>query len=494
MACTNQPKVMMIGIDAGDIDYIQTSLDKLPNLRRLFTDGALSRLRSCGEVMSASVWPTFYTGTLPGEHGYYFPMQWDPSTMRLRRVASDWLYCEPFWYELARQGLLVTALDVQMAFPSRIARGVEVINWGGQSFASLDCNRPELARDILHRFGKHPMGPDIPLLKGRARLEHMRKDLLTGVRLRGELSRWLLQQTEWRLFITVFTECHRAGHYFWPDPDAHASNVPENALLDVYQAVDKEVGSLLASVNLHETIVMVFALHGMGPNDSQAHFMPQIMDRINAAFGVKGMAAVGPCRQQRSLMRVLREGLPSRVQEIVAYSVPEAVRDWVTSRAFGGLDWDRTPGFALPSGGEGYIRFNLAGREKQGMFPEGGELHYSYLERVKEEFLSLKVTGTDISLAKEVIFLTERFSGSRNQYLPDVIVLWQKLTPARAIHSPRLGSFIGELATGRGGNHRSDGFAVVVDNRSEAAQPPHLKHIVDLSRFVQNLLTGISSI
>lgn len=489
MARSDRHEVMMIGIDAGDIDYIQASLGQLPNLRRLFSDGALSRLRSPAEIMTASVWPTFYTGKLPGEHGYYFPMQWDPNTMRLRRVSADWLYCEPFWYEFARQGLLVTALDVQTAFPSRIPCGVEVINWGAQSFESLSSNRPELARDILRRFGKHPMGPDIPVRQSRGRLEAMRKDLLAGVRQRGDLCRWLLQQTEWRLFITVFTEGHRAGHYFWPDPSP-AVEVPENALVEVFQAIDKEIGSLVASVDMNDTVVILFAVHGMGPNDAQSHFVPEIMDRINAAFAAEGRAGARPARQ-RSPMRVLRESLPPGVQEFVARSVPEGVRDWVTSRAFGGgLAWDRTPGFAIPSGGEAFIRCNLAGREKEGMLPEGSELHRSYLERVKQGFLSLKVKGTDIPLVKEVVFPGDVYAGPRSHHLPDVAVVWNGLKPAKEIYSERLGAFSGQLATGRPGNHRADGFAVVVDRRSGATDPRRLDHIVDLAPFVRHLLTG----
>jgi predicted AlkP superfamily phosphohydrolase/phosphomutase len=494
MARADGHKILMIGIDAGDIDFIQSSLGQLPNLQRLFADGVLVRLRSTGETMSASVWPTFYTGTLPGEHGYYFPMQWDPSTMRLRRVTADWLYCEPFWYELARQGIPITALDVQTAFPSRIACGVEIINWGAQSFDTMDCNRPELAREILRRFGKHPMGPDIPVKKTRARLEGIRRNLLTGARLKGELSRWLLHQTEWNLFITVFTECHRGGHYLWPDTDGPASDVPENALLDIYQAVDAEVGSLVAAVDLNKTTVIVFALHGMGPNESQMHFVPPVMDRINAAFQVNEIASDRLPRRQRSLMRVLREHVPAQLQEVVARSVPEAVRDWVTSRAFGGgLDWSRTSGLVLPSGSEGFIRCNLAGREKQGMLPQDSQLHRCFLDWVKESFLALKVIGTDTHLVKEVIFPAELYPGPRGHYLPDIVVLWHHLRPATGAYSDRLGSFAGELATGRGGNHRPDGFAVVVGKKPEPGQAPPLEHIVDLSRFVRSLLVSTGS-
>ena len=75
--------------------------------------------------MSACVWPTFFTGTLPGHHGQYFPIQWDPASMELKHVDSSWLDCEPFWRPLARAGLPVTTLDVQMTFPSRTPDGVE---------------------------------------------------------------------------------------------------------------------------------------------------------------------------------------------------------------------------------------------------------------------------------------------------------------------------------------------------------------------------------
>ena len=115
-------RVVMIGIDSADVANLEGFLPQLPHLRGLAAGGGVRRLRAGADVMSSSVWPTFYTGTPPGEHGYYYPMQWDPESMRLRRASDEWLYREPFWYELARRGLPVTAFDVQMAFPSRITR------------------------------------------------------------------------------------------------------------------------------------------------------------------------------------------------------------------------------------------------------------------------------------------------------------------------------------------------------------------------------------
>src|SRR5207245_2397203 len=78
-------RVMMIGLDAASLDFIDESRASLPNLRRLLDMGVSQRLWSrSGELFPASVWPTFYTATQPGRHGVYHPLQWDHESMSLR--------------------------------------------------------------------------------------------------------------------------------------------------------------------------------------------------------------------------------------------------------------------------------------------------------------------------------------------------------------------------------------------------------------------------
>ena len=86
------------------------------------------------------------------------------------------------------------------------------------------------------------------------------------------------------------------------------------------------------------TTVVVFSLHGMGPNFSQEHITRRAMDRINSNF----ISDVGTQNQfsisRRGLVRALREFVPSSLQHAIARSVPVGVRDWVVSREVtGGL-------------------------------------------------------------------------------------------------------------------------------------------------------------
>ena len=111
----------MLGVDAGDLSFIQAHQSQLPVFRRLLHGGVLRRLDTSSKLLTGSVWPTFYTGMHPGEHGVYHHLQWDPDRMQTRRVSADWLYQEPFWYKLARNGVRVTVADVPMMFPAASA-------------------------------------------------------------------------------------------------------------------------------------------------------------------------------------------------------------------------------------------------------------------------------------------------------------------------------------------------------------------------------------
>jgi predicted AlkP superfamily phosphohydrolase/phosphomutase len=490
MSTTNGSRVLMIGLDSADIDYVESRLQSLPNLRRVFGEGIVRRLETPASVMAASAWQTFYTASDPGHHGHYFPIQWDPATMRLRHVAPDWLDIEPFWRPLAREGLEVTTLDVQMVFPNRTTAGVELVNWASPTLGPFECNRPEIGRQVERLFSKHVLDADIPVEKSPRRAAEIVKTLLAGVRRRAELVRWLMQHTSWDLFIAVFQECHRAGHSFWKDGDA-PDPTDGDTLLEVYRALDAEVGTILqvAAAGGPKTSVVVFSLLGMGPNRAQMHLVPEVVRRINARFASSGASAAAGPPAKPGLIAALRDKVPAALQERIAIVMPVAIRDWVVARAYqGGIDWSSTPGFVVPTGGEGFIRVNLAGREAAGWIERDSAEHRRYLGSVSEGFLSLrKATGEP--LVEAITAPAERFPGPRSQYLPDLSVTWRPGEPATDVRSDTLGHFSGRLKTGRPGNHRPMAFAAISGPAAATRRASSLATIVDLAEFVRDLVT-----
>ena len=447
--------VAMIGIDAADLDFIQANISSLPNLRRALDTGITRKLHSTAGALTGSVWPTFYTGKPPGEHGIYHHLQWDSSQMQLRRVSEDWLYCEPFWYELERRGLRVVAIDVPITFHPRLTRGVEVITWGSHDELTPFATHPaDISRDILRRFGSHPMGHEIPVRHSHSELEKIRRNLVKGAQLKAQMGEWLAAEP-WDFFLIVFGECHRGGHILWPGN----SEVPAGALLDVYRAVDDAVGRLLKGFNQSVTVYL-FALHGMGGNTSQEHFVPRMVDLVNRRF-ITGNSGNIQAPRRNTVVPWLRQHIPAGLQNAIARSVPVRVRDAVVNRSIiDGHDWSHTPALAILADANGYLRFNLYQREKHGMLQTGDE-QTRYRDLLLQCVRSFRL-NSDQALVQDVLFAETSFPGKRSQHLPDVILTWPEATPANAIHSDEFGMLHAELSTGRGGNHRPDGFCIEV--------------------------------
>jgi len=478
----------MIGLDAADLGLIRSAASTLPNLASALAGGTLHTIRSTADLLTGSVWPTFYTASSPGSHGIYHHLQWDAERMKLRRLAADWFDCEPFWSDLERRGRRVIAVDVPLMFPDRIQAGVEVVNWGAHDqLGPLSCRPRELEGEIRGRFGQHPMGWEIPVDKSREELGEIRDNLVAGARRKGALVRWLLERTPWDFFIAVFGETHRGGHILWPDgPGGDA--IPSGALLDVYRAVDEALGEILAAPSLAGAGRIVFALHGMGPDPSQDHFVPGAMDLVNERFPGRASNGKGDSatRPFPAIVRRLRENVPAAIQNWVAQHVPVSVRDAVVSRSIvAGHDWAHTSGFDLLADMHGYLRLNVRGREREGSLGREDEGFPRYVDWVRECFESLTIPGTGQSLVESVRLASDVFPGPRVDHLPDLIVTWAGHPPVSRVESRLLGPIAAAHATGRSGNHRRDGFCVVsVPGR----QPPPLTDIRDLAAFARGVV------
>ena len=139
----------------------------------------------------------------------------------------------------------------------------------------------------------------------------------------------------------------------------------EDDLVRIYQAVDRAVGAMVAEAGPAADIVL-FSLHGMGPNSSQAHLTSKFMQRAVAHF--RGRPPPPEASDAPGLVRMLRQQVPSGLQLMIAKAVPQRLRDAVVAREIaGGYRWDDTYGFCLHGDPSGYLRLNLRGREAKGV-------------------------------------------------------------------------------------------------------------------------------
>ena len=487
-------RVIMIGLDAASLDFIAASRGALPNLARLLDAGVAYRLKSAGgDLFPASVWPSFYTATHPGEHGVYYPLQWDETTMSLRPL-SDLLYCEPFWYDLERRGYRVTAVDVPVTWRSRLQRGVEITDWAPhEPMQGFSVQPPGLEREIRREFGAARFGPEIPVRKTKRQLATLRDEVIASAGRKGALIEWLARRADWDFLIAVFSETHRGGHLFWPQQQAGDApiDLPEGALVDCYRAVDRALGNIIDVSLDGRTMLVLFSVHGMGPNRSQEHFTRHIMERVNDRFAAESGRSAPP-RRPRSLMRVLRERLPARIQHAIGRAVPLSWKDGVVNRAItGGYDWAETPGLAILGSVTGYVRLNLRGRETAGMLEPGSDAHARYMRAICEAFAGCRIADTGEPLISATSLTPETFAGARSHFLPDLVVSWGDRAPVARIDSDVFGPITVHPPTGRSGNHRAEAFALVVGAESGRGHRTP-RDIVDLAPMVRDWLAQAS--
>jgi len=181
--------------------------------------------------------------------------------------------------------------------------------------------------------------------------------------------------------------------------------------------------------------------------------------------------------------------VPASLQNMVASHVPAAVKDAVVDRSYtAGHDWAYTPAIGLRSDWSAYIRFNLRGREREGMLDD--DTRGRYEDWMRQCFMSLRDAATDDPLVNEVHFTNQGSLGPRSPLLPDAIVTWTPIAPPTRIVSALIGTIEGQLTDGRRGNHRSDGFLISMgpglDHGTDA--PP--LHITELAPMVLGRMLG----
>ncbi len=478
----------MIALDSADPEYLLSYLPHLPHLKRLLSDGRYLNLDTTAAHMDATVWPTFYSEKLPGEHGVYFPFQWDYEAMRYRRFSElNWCKFEPFWNRLGEKGIAVGILDIMMLqLPPKAAHNISYYHWHTQDECDVDkFNKSPIWSEAKRLFHTNNLGFDIPADMTEGQRSALHGGLLASTRTRGKLSRWLIDNSDWRLFIISFSEIHRAGHYFTPDPQQFIKNMDQDLLLSCYKEADKAIGHILEGVDQDNTHVIVFSLSGMGPNNSQSHFLSNFLQRFNQHIMRKDVVAVSE-QSKSGFVRQLREKLPGPLQVEIAKRVSQKTRNWVVNRTFTGeLNWESTSIFHVLSGGQGYMRWNIAGRERDGILDAGGPKIREFSKTLRDELHSLTTVGNGKKLVKKLVDIPSVYPGSYASHLPDFSIIWEDMAPVTEIVSDRLGVFKGRIGTGRGGNHRDKAFAIT---SASECQPDPI-HIVDLGQYVERLLT-----
>lgn len=494
---TSDKKVLVIALDAAEPNLIEKWMNEghLKNLASLRSRGAFGKLYSTADWLAGSVWPTFYTGTLPGKHGFYHYLQWKSNKMDYERPNPGWLSAVPFWRQLGNN-IKVIAVDIPLTFPPITFNGTEISGWASHDRIFPASSFPkEKINWVVKNFGSPPITEEVGGLQEINDLLNLKEELLNANQKEVELFTTLINNEEWKLSLLCFSSTHRGGHKFW-DVTNVAGNYSEkqkilfkNSLRDIYISADESLGRILNSVDDNATI-LVFSLHGMGANTTLSErLLPQILSKI---------LNIQKSNNNVSYIKKIRNVIPMEWRSNFKKRLPIWLQDKMTAYwRMGGTDWSATKAFNLLADLQGYIRINLKGREKDGIIEPGEEYN-----QLCDKIINGLKTFRDLDTQESVVESIERTDSLYNKgkgfnNLPDLIVKW-KLKPVanyKKIHSSQYGEIEmpipGFNFDGRSGNHRPEGFLLAVGKNIKKNSVFEKKHIVDLAPTILHLL-GIS--
>jgi predicted AlkP superfamily phosphohydrolase/phosphomutase len=265
---------------------------------------------------------------------------------------------------------------------------------------------------------------------------------------------------------------HTAGHLFWHSSQAHplaaqlSSRPDGDYLLDVLEAIDRGLGSLIEKVDAGADIV-VFSPHGMQANSLDLYsmlFLPEILHRWTS-----GKAAF-PNNVDRELEAPKSEFSRHWREEVwdMRTEHGDAVLESPELQASRGdpLDWDPAnwyqrlwptmKAFVLPGYSEGLIRINVADRDGPGGIPA------EQFDAVCTELTDLLGQLTDARSGERMVEKVLRVRATpgeteASRSPADLIVVWRDDLCTDAVTHPTLGR-IGPVPFFRSGGHSTEGF------------------------------------
>lgn len=260
-------KLVVIGLDGATWELLQPWIDRgdLPTLASLQENWAWGELQSSVPYLSPPAWTTAVTGVNPGKHAIFDFQRRLPDQSAIVNETAKSRRAQPIWNMLAPSDRRVLLMNIPMTDPPDPVNGLFIAGFPHGDHVGF-THPPEL-EERLH---------DYVLDELQIKLVEQREDSLIAVYhhdidvRKGIVLDWLANEP-FDLMYVVFTATDRIQHTFWGFTDKESPHWNDaraarfgNAMHDLWVAVDRALGEILAQIG-PEVTTMVLSDHGFGP-------------------------------------------------------------------------------------------------------------------------------------------------------------------------------------------------------------------------------------
>ena len=453
-------KVLILGLDGATLDLIRPWAEqgKLPTLSRLMSQGTWGPLESTLPPMTSPAWPSFATGKVPAKHGVFDFVSAHSGTFNI--VNATAIKAPTLWDILSAHGKRVGVINVPVTYPPHPVNGFLVSGLLSPSAAQVTYPADLFQRYTQGEADRYRVMPSIQYTPGNE--QPFLRDLESLIDTRTRFADRMMREP-WDFMMVHFLATDLVQHALWrhmdPDHPGHSTGNPhQDAILRIFQRVDRAIDTLLRHVD-DETTVIVMSDHGFGPLHGVVN--------LNMLLWKRGLLHLKktPLAQLRAAM--FRLGITPKLaysllahlhlQNIVA-RVAKSTRNAVYNKflSFKDIDWSRTIAYSLGHMGQIYI--NVKGRERHGIVEQGAD----YDRAVDQVIAALRTLTTPEGrpLLDRVIRSSELSGGAYAEEGPDLHLV---LDDYRYISCPLFATdshVISKQIRGDSGSHRQHGLFI----------------------------------
>ena len=416
-------RVFVLGLDGATFDLILPLVKEgfLPTFQSIIEGGVWGPLKSTIPPLSGPAWVSFSTGLSPAKHGIFDFIVKKPKSYETYYINSKNVRYPFFWEIASRYGKKVGVINVMVTYPPRPVNGFLVT--GGLTPSLKEFTYPpDFGKKLLEKFGTYPYFPPGGLTPKKGEDKKYVEKLLSHLDKRIEITRYLLKNVEWDVFVSVLEETDSLQHAYLGLMDR--SKIAVEAIKECYKRIDVFLNEIINKILDDKTTLILMSDHGHGPLKKYI---------VIGNF----LLRMGVIRLKKSVYTKIKSflfnhgfTLSSGYRLVKALGFRRAIsmfrggeKENLLSKlvlSYNDIDWHKTKAFPVGAGGGIYI--NLKGREPFGcVSKEDYGMVKGWLTKL---LYSLRDEETGENVVERV-FSREEVYGD-NEDAPDLVFLPKK--------------------------------------------------------------------
>lgn len=261
----NKKKVFVLGLDSVPPELLfDRWLDQLPNIKRLISRGVYGDMKSTIPAITCPAWMSMMTSASPGKLGLYgFRNRSSYEYDGLSFATSRAVPVDTVWDVLSKVGKKVVVIGVPMTYPPKPVNGCMVTCFMTPDTKCEYTYPPALKAEVENITNGYIL--DVDGFRNDNK-DPILKSIYDMTEKRFKLARHFIHSKEWDFFMMVEMGPDRIHHAFWKYFDEeHPKYAPgskyQDAILNYYKYLDKEIGETFALLN-DDTMTIIVSDHG----------------------------------------------------------------------------------------------------------------------------------------------------------------------------------------------------------------------------------------